>query len=310
MERLLIIGGTGSLGTCLIKEWQYKYKIYVISRDENKQWVLKRQYPNIIFIIGDMRDDKRMTEKIYSIKPHKVIIAAAMKHIDICEENVSECIQTNIIGVQNIVDTIVMMADQGMIPEMDSVCYISTDKATSPVNVYGMAKAIGERIMVEKSLLTKKPKFVIVRYGNIFDSRGSVIPLFNEIGKDPNRTFFPVTHPEMTRFILKLEEAINLIETAIMEGESGDTFIPKLESFKIIDIANYFSQKYNKPTKITQVRPGEKLHECLINESEKHRTISKDGVYIIKPCYKPIVGNVDFQEYTSGNSLSNKSFEE
>lgn len=273
-----------------------KYNIVILSRDENKQWLLKPLHPKVQFILADMRDKEVMRDKLTSIKPNKIIIAAALKHIDICEYNVGECIRTNVIGVQNIVDVVASI----QLPELDTVCFVSTDKAVSPVNAYGICKSLGERIVVEKTLTVQNPKFVIVRYGNVLNSRGSLLPLFHKIGNDSTATYFPITHPEMTRFFISLEEGVKLIEKAMDEGESGDTYIPLVSSYKIMDIAEKFSKIYNKPTKIIGIRPGEKLHECLINESERYRTIKKDNIYVIKPCYKNINSSVDFKsEYTS-----------
>jgi FlaA1/EpsC-like NDP-sugar epimerase len=299
-DKLLIIGGTGSLGNCIVEKLGEVYDIIIYSRDENKQWLMKSKYPNIKYHIGDIRNKDTFEEKIFQIRPNVIIIAAALKHIDMCEYNTGECILTNIIGIQNVVNTIVNISNKKLLPELKTVCYISTDKASSPVNVYGMCKSIGERIVAEKSLTIDSPKFVIVRYGNVVNSRGSIIPLFNSIGKDVDKKFFPITHDEMTRFFLTLEEGVDLIKKAIDEGENGDTYIPVVDSFKILDIAKIFSDIYNKPIKTTGIRPGEKLHECLINESEKFRTVRKGDVYVIKPCYNNIESDVDFEyEYTS-----------
>ena len=303
-ETLLIIGGTGSLGNCLVRLLRHKYNIVILSRDENKQWLMHQKYPELTFIIADMRFKDVMEEKIYAVRPNKIIIAAALKHIHLCERNVGECIRTNILGVQNVVDVVAHISNKGNLPELNTVCFVSTDKASSPINVYGMCKSLGERVVVEKSLSINRPKFVIVRYGNVLNSRGSLFPLFHNIGKDDTRTFFPVTHSEMTRFFLTLEEAIALIEKAINEGENGDTYIPTVKSFRIMDIAQRFSKLYNKPIKIVGVRPGEKLHERLINESERYRTIKKGDVYVIKPCYNNIECSVDFEfEYTSSYNV-------
>jgi FlaA1/EpsC-like NDP-sugar epimerase len=301
-EKLLIIGGTGSLGNCIVEKLNHIYKISILSRDENKQWLMRNKYSDIDFHLGDIRNKDVLEEKFCCIKPNIIIIAAALKHIDTCEYNVGECILTNIVGVENVVRTIVNLCNKNMLPELKTVCYISTDKASSPVNVYGMCKSVGERIVAEKSLMLNKPKFVIVRYGNVVNSRGSIIPLFETIGKSEQKKSFPVTHPEMTRFFLTLEDGVNLIKKAIDEGDNGDTYIPIVNSYKIMDIAKIYSEMYNKPITITGIRPGEKLHECLINDSEKFRTIKKGDVYVIKPCYKNIDYKVDFDhEYTSCN---------
>lgn len=306
LETLLIIGGTGSLGHCLVKFFGKKYSIVILSRDENKQWNMRQLYPNLTYILADIRDKEVIQEKIYAVQPHKIIIAAAMKHIDICEYNIGECVRTNVIGIQNVVDIIANISNTQILSNLNTVCYISTDKAVSPVNAYGLSKSLGERLVIEKSLTIKKPKFVVVRYGNVLNSRGSVIPFFHKVGQDENKDFFPVTHPDMTRFLLTLEKGVELVEQAMEFGENGDTFIPQVKSYKIIDIAKKFSQRYNKPIKIVGIRPGEKLHECLINQSEKYRTIQKGDVYVLKPCYKNIESKTDFEfEYTSDLNVEN-----
>lgn len=304
METILIIGGTGSLGNSLINRLKNIYKIIIYSRDENKQWALRRMYPFITFILGDIRDKDHFERILLRYKPNKVIIAAALKHIDMCEYNIDECIRTNIIGVQNVLNAITENSMRNLLPMLDTVVFISTDKATSPVNVYGMCKSICERMMAEKSYYLPSPKFVSVRYGNVLRSRGSLIPLFHEIGQDPEKKFFPITDEKMTRFFMRLDQSIDLILQAIKDGESGDTYIPRIESYRIMDIATAFSEHYKKPIQVMGVRPGEKMHECLINESERHRTVQKDNVYVIKPCYANIQGKVDFEhEYTSASIL-------
>lgn len=281
MKSLLIIGGTGSLGNALISILLNKYNIFIVSRDEDKQYRMKKLYPSISFFLCDIRNKERIQAIILKINPDIIIHASALKHIDICESNIDECILTNITGTQNVVNSIIENRDK---LKLEVFVFISTDKATSPVNVYGMCKGISEKIVVDKSNYDS-PKFVVVRYGNVLNSRGSLIPLFHEIGKDPKQDCFRVTHKDMTRFFLSLNKAIELIINAIENGSSGDIFIPKTNSFKIMDIANLFSKKYNKPVKIVGCRPGEKIHECLINESESLRTIEKDSYFIIKPNY-------------------------
>ena len=305
METMLIIGGTGSLGHSLVRRLMHIYKIVIMSRDENKQWAMRKKYPGLVYIIGDMRDKIRLESILFRVKPNKIIIAGALKHIDICEHNVDECISTNIIGIQNTINTIAENAAKNLLPDLNTVVFISTDKATSPVNVYGMCKAICERMVAEKSLYLKQPRFLSVRYGNVLSSRGSLFPLFHDIGQDDSKDCFPVTNSEMTRFFMHLDESIDLILKSIEYGESGDTFIPKVRSYRIVDIANRFSKRYGKPIKVIGNRPGEKLHECLINESEKYRTLQKESYYVIKPCYQNLQSNVDFPgEYTSEFSLS------
>lgn len=308
MQTLLIVGGTGSLGRSLINRLKNVYKIIIYSRDENKQWELKRLFPFLTLILGDVRDKEHFERILLRYKPNKIIIAAALKHIDVCELNIDECIRTNITGIQNVLNAVTENSMRNLLPNLDTVVFISTDKATSPVNVYGMCKSICERMMAEKSFYLTSPKFVTVRYGNVLQSRGSLIPLFHEIGKDSTKTHFPITHEDMTRFFMRLDDSIDLILNAIENGVSGDTFIPRIESYKILDIAKAFSELYNKPIKIVGIRPGEKMHECLINESERHRTVQQGNVYIIKPCYANFDSVVDFEnEYTSATYLCTDS---
>lgn len=302
METILFIGGTGSLGNWFVERLRAKYKIVILSRDEDKQWKMKTKYPELTYILCDIREKICLEHAILQTKPHKIIIAAALKHIDQCEYNIDQCILTNIIGVQNVINIVIENVLKNLLQELKTVLFISTDKAVSPVNVYGMCKSICERMLIEKSRYIQKPKFINVRYGNVINSRGSLIPLFHQIGEDPQKKFFPVTDERMTRFLLPLDGAVDLILNAMENGESGDIFIPRIVSYKIIDIAQAFSKKYNKPIQIIGIRPGEKIHECLINESEKYRTVQTDNAYIIKP---NLVSQVDFEteEYNSATNI-------
>jgi len=298
---ILIIGGTGSLGNILTKYLYNDNKIIILSRDENKQWSMKINYPTVTFVLGDMRNIDSISMCIRQYKPDIVIIAGALKHIDICEYNISECIETNILGTRNIIDSVINLSDYHKI---DTVLFISTDKSCSPVNVYGMSKSISERLIIAASLKKLDTKFVCVRYGNVLNSRGSLIPKFKDISEDANHLYYPITDDKMTRFFMTLDESFNLILNAIKNGTSGDIWVPKINAYKIKDIAIFFSNKYNKPIKNIDIRPGEKIHECLINQSETNRTLEimlNDKIYyVIKPCY---IENIKYQfltkEYTS-----------
>lgn len=304
MQTLLIIGGTGSLGNHLVKRLQNTYKIIILSRDENKQWSMRQLFPFLTFVLCDIRNKENFERILLTLRPDRIIIAAALKHIDQCERNIDECITTNILGVSNVIHSITENLSRNLLTNLNTVAFISTDKAASPVNVYGMCKSICERLMAEKSLLYSTPKFVCVRYGNVLNSRGSLFPLFKELANNPNKDCFPVTDDKMTRFFLHLDQSIDLIVKAMDYGESGDTFIPRVPSYRILDIAQCFSELYDKPVKVVGIRPGEKMHECLINESERNRTIQKDDVYIIKPCYNNFDSFVDFEkEYTSETEI-------
>jgi UDP-N-acetylglucosamine 4,6-dehydratase/5-epimerase len=304
METLLIIGGTGSLGHTLVKTYIDTYNIIIFSRDENKHWDMKKKFPTITYILGDIRDKNAIERIIFKFKPNIVIIASALKHIDQCENNINECISTNITGIQNVIDIIYISALKGLVNFIDKVLFVSTDKACSPVNSYGMCKSLAERMVIEKSQHVENPKFVVVRYGNVINSRGSLFPLFHEIGKASDKNSFTLTDKRMTRFFMTLEQSVKLIDTALKNGKSGDTYIPKVDSYKIYDIALLFSTKYKKPITISGLRPGEKLHETLINITESYRTIEEEDNYIIKPCYQSVVSNFMLDELNSNTTLS------
>lgn len=305
MKTLLIYGGSGSLGETLIETYKDLYNIVIYSRDENKHWLLRQKFKNVTFILGDIRDKNAVETSIFKVKPNTVIIASALKHIDQCENNINECIYTNIIGVQNIVDIVYNNALKNQIDFLEKVLFVSTDKACSPVNAYGMCKSLSERMIIEKSQYIAKPKFMVVRYGNVISSRGSLFPLFHEIGKAYDKTHFTITDDRMTRFFMTLKQSVKLIDNALMEGETGDTYIPQVKSYLIRDIAEMFSKKYNKPIIKTGLRPGEKLHETLINITESYRTVSIGDNYVVKPCYRnDIVSNVKYDEFSSDLEIS------
>lgn len=300
-KKILIIGGTGSLGNQLTKRYIEHNNLFLLSRDESKHWLMSLEYKNhknLNFIIGDIRNKDKMQQIILRIKPDIIIIAAAMKHIDRCEYESNESILTNLIGTQNIVDIVETFKD--IITNLETVCFISTDKACSPVNVYGMCKAVSECLMVEKSKYIDNIKFVTVRYGNVLNSRGSIIPTLHKLGKDDSVKEFKITHPDMTRFVMTLDQSVDLIEHAILKAESGDIVIPKLISCKIVDLIEIFSELYNKPTVLAGLRPGEKMLESLINETQSNRLIHGDDDYMyIKPPYKNIETNNELKDYNS-----------
>lgn len=287
-KSILIFGGSGSLGNQIIKRYLSNNVIINYSRDECKHWKMKLKYhnnSNLKFVIGDIRDKFRVKGAIIQHRPNIIIIAAAMKHIDQCEFATHECIQTNLIGVKNIVDTIDEEVNE-FNDFLETVCFISTDKACSPVNVYGMAKAISESLMIEKSYYNKNFKFVTVRYGNVLNSRGSIIPILHQMGKDPSVKEYKLTHNDMTRFVMTLDDSVDLIEHAILNGQSGDIVVPKLISMKVKDLIEIFSKIYNKSYVTTGLRPGEKMLESLINDTQSMRIIQDEkGYYFIKPVY-------------------------
>ncbi|AYV82294.1 MAG: UDP-N-acetylglucosamine 4,6-dehydratase [Homavirus sp.] len=311
-KTILIYGGTGSLGYEITSRYLDTNKIINYSRDEAKHWKMKLKYnshKNLNFIIGDIRDKGRVKDSLLKSKPNIVIIAAAMKHIDQCELATHECIQTNLLGIKNILDSIDELQND---LNLETVCFISTDKACSPVNIYGMAKAMSEVLMVEKAHYIKSIKFVSVRYGNVLNSRGSIIPILHQIGKDNRVKEFKLTHINMTRFVMTLNQSVDLIEHAILKADSGDTVIPQLISMNVKDIIEIFSEIYNKPYVISGLRPGEKMLESLINETQSMRMyVDNDGYHIIKPHYFGKIINDDPREYNSRlNPLSKEELKQ
>ena len=308
-KKILIFGGSGSLGNALIRRYLPNNIIVNYSRDECKHWKMGLRYKsqNLSFIIGDIRDYNRVENSILRENPDIIIIAAALKHIDRCEYAVNECIQTNFMGPMNVMNAIEKNVDR--LPNLSSVVFVSTDKACSPINAYGMSKALGEKIMIEKALYIKQIKFVCVRYGNVLNSRGSIIPILHEKGLDPDCKEFILTHESMTRFIMTLDQSVDLIEHAILHAESGDIVIPKLISMNIKDLIEIFSEKYGKPVKVTTLRPGEKILESLINESQAMSLVEgPKGYAYIKPPYKNICIESQARDYNSRiNPLSKSS---
>ena len=299
-KKILLFGGSGSLGRKFIDTYIEQNEITNYSRDECKHWEMSLKYksPNLKFIIGDIRDYNSVENAILREQPHLIIIMAALKHIDRCEYAIHECLQTNCNGPMNVLNTIEKNNDR--LINLEAVVMVSTDKACEPTNVYGMAKALAESAIVEKSLYIKNRKFVNIRYGNVLNSRGSIIPILHEKGSDPDVKEFTLTHEDMTRFVMTLEQSVQLIEYAALHGESGDTIIPKLISLRMIDLMEIFSEKYGKPIKITGLRPGEKMLESLISETQAMRLVKTTTGYMhIKPAYKNLLVTEDVQNYNS-----------
>jgi FlaA1/EpsC-like NDP-sugar epimerase len=300
-KTILIFGGTGSLGYELNKRYLESNKIYNFSRDECKHWEMKLHFnanPNMHFIIGNVADKSIVQTTINRINPDIIIIASAMKHIDQCEINTSESLKTNLLGTQNIIDSIETLISN--LSKLETVIFVSSDKACSPINNYGMCKALSETLIIEKAHYFPSIRFINVRYGNVLNSRGSIIPLLHKLGNDREKLHFTLTSSDMTRFVMTLEQSVDLIEYAIINGDSGDTIIPKLISMNVIDLLEIFSEKYNKPIKNTGLRSGEKLLESLINKTQSGRLIQNGDYMHIKSAIKyPNVLNDDMKDYNS-----------
>jgi FlaA1/EpsC-like NDP-sugar epimerase len=302
-KTILLFGGTGSLGYEIVRRYIGNNIIYNYSRDECKHWKMKLDFnnnTNLNFIIGDIINSHKIEETLLRVNPNIIIIASAMKHIDQCEYNTDQSLNTNLLGVKNILDFVEKHKIK-LSGILETVLFVSSDKACSPINVYGMCKALSETLIIEKSYYIKEFKFVNIRYGNVLNSRGSIIPLLHTIGTDNSKKHFTITNENMTRFVMTLEQSVDLIEHALTNGESGDTVIPKLISMKIKDLVELFSEKYNKPIQNIGLKPGEKLLESLINKSQSAR-INVKGTYThIKSIFdfNEIIDETNLTDYNS-----------
>ncbi len=280
-KSILVTGGTGSFGKKFVefalKELSPK-KLVIFSRDEFKQFDMASRFseednPCIRYFIGDVRDRNRLIRAFSGIDI--VIHAAAMKQIVASEYNPTECIATNVLGAQNVIDAAI---ENGV----EKVLALSTDKAANPVNLYGATKLCSDKLFIAGNNLSggQKTRFSAVRYGNVAGSRGSVIPFFKELIAS-GKTSLPLTHPDMTRFIITLDQSVNLVKTALDEMLGGEIFVPKLPSLKIIDLVPLLGEGLDVHT--TGIRPGEKLHEVMIPAEEIRNTVDMGMHYIIQP---------------------------
>jgi len=285
---ILIIGGTGALGKTLTKRYYQDNKIIILSRDEHKHVAMERVYPDVTYCIGDVKDKASLLQALNDHKPQVVINTAALKHVPICESNPYESVKTNIIGHKNLIDSVAVCNHQ-----IETLMFISTDKACAPINVYGQCKAISERLYVDfankQTSLAEgdysKPliKVCLCRYGNVLESTGSVIPFFKDLLNE-GKIELPITHKDMTRFLLTLDHAVDLIEWSYEHPEShGKIVIPKIKALKITDIAKSLGKAFGGEVtlKYVGIRPGEKLHEAMISETESFRTKEYDHYYMI-----------------------------
>jgi len=319
-KRILITGGTGSLGKILVRrllsgEMGTPQKLIVFSRDEAKQHFMRIEYLRkkavtdeviykrldeiLEFRIGDVRDFHSVASALQNVDVG--FNAAALKQVPTCEYFPFQAVMTNVAGPENIVRAI----EELKLP-IETVVGISTDKATKPVNVMGMTKALQERVFIQANIRCPQTRFVCVRYGNVLASRGSVIPLFHE--QIRNGGPVTITTTDMTRFLLSLDQAVDTVFAAVRTGKRGETYIPRVPAARVTDIAKVLIAGRPIQTQVTGIRPGEKIHEILISEEERFRVVDRGEFYAIlpilpelkDPCEPSIILE---DEYSSANNL-------
>jgi UDP-N-acetylglucosamine 4,6-dehydratase len=279
-KAILITGGTGSLGKALTKtileKWKNVKKIIIFSRDEQKQFQMAQEYPeslypNLRFLIGDVRDYDRLKRAFQGVD--YVIHAAAMKHVHIAEYNPDECVKTNIGGAENVIRA-------SLETSVERVIALSTDKACAPINLYGATKLASDKLFVAANNIkgTNPIKFSVVRYGNVMGSNGSVMPFFYAKKKTG---VLPITNPQMTRFNISLQEGVDIVLHALENAWGGELFVPKIPSYRITDVADAIAPECKQ--EIVGIRPGEKIHEEMITSSDSFSTYDLGKYYVILP---------------------------
>ncbi len=316
---VMITGGTGSLGYKLteifLKYFSLK-KLIIFSRDELKQSEHQKKFNSIDknnicrYFLGDVRDYDRLKFALNSVDV--VIHSAALKHVDQAEYNPYEYINTNINGAKNLVQA-------SLENNVKKVIALSTDKAANPINLYGATKLASDKLFVSANNITGNnvTRFSVVRYGNVINSRGSVAPFFQNLKKNSAK-YIPITHKDMTRFWITLEESVNFILMCLQEMKGGEIFVPKIPSIKIVDLAKAIAPEI--PIKFIGIRPGEKIKETLCSNDEYINTLEYNKYYIIKPSIKYVDTHITYKKNLSGekarevnnkfeyNSENNKNF--
>ncbi|MCG9579487.1 UDP-N-acetylglucosamine 4,6-dehydratase (inverting) [Vibrio tubiashii] len=293
-KNVLITGGTGSFGKQFIKTILERYsdvrKIIIYSRDELKQFEIRQQYPanqypQLRFFIGDVRDQQRMIQACENVDV--IIHAAAIKQVDTAEYNPTECIRTNVTGAENVINAALQCG-------VRDVVALSTDKACAPINLYGATKLASDKLFTAANNIrgSKDIRFSVVRYGNVMGSRGSVIPFF--LSKKQEGVL-PITHKDMTRFNISLQDGVNMVMYALENHLGGEIFVPKIPSYKILDIAKAVAPECE--TKVVGIRPGEKLHEEMITDTDSLNTIDLGKYYAILPSVSLIYSEGEYMAH-------------
>lgn len=298
-KSILITGGTGSFGKKFVEVILNRYpdvkRLVIFSRDELKQYEMAltyphEKYPRLRFFLGDVRDNARFKRACEGIDI--IIHAAALKQVPAAEYNPDEFIKTNIGGAQNVIDA-------ALSTDVKVVIALSTDKAAAPINLYGATKLVSDKLFIAANNIKgwKDIRFSVVRYGNVMGSRGSVIPLFME--KARRGESIPITHKDMTRFNISLEEGVEMVLWAIENALGGEIFVPKIPSYRTVTVARAIAP--NNPVEYIGIRPGEKIHEEMITESDSYHTIEFDKYFAILP---PIKNKERFIKHFNAKEVS------
>lgn len=321
-KNILITGGTGSFGKkcveVILKHYQPE-KLIIYSRDELKQYEMQQMFPQACmrFLIGDVRDRNRL--KLAMEKVDYVIHAAALKHVPIAEYNPMECVKTNIDGAWNIIETSLEMG-------VKKVIALSTDKAACPINLYGATKLVSDKLFISANNIkgSKQTAFSVVRYGNVLGSRGSVVPFFKKLLKNGAESL-PITHAEMTRFWITLQQGVEFVLKSFERMQGGEVFVPKIPTMQVMQIAKYLAP--NLPVEIVGIRPGEKLHEVMCPREDSRLTLEFDDHYVISPTIQfshqvdftvnklgeygsPVEDGFEYNSGTNPHVLSSHAFQE
>lgn len=280
-QTILVTGGTGSFGKRFVKTVLAEYKpkkLIIFSRDELKQYEMAQEfspadYPCLRYFIGDVRDETRLDMAMRDVDI--VVHAAALKHVPIAEYNPFECIKTNVMGAENVVRACIKRG-------VKRVVALSTDKAASPINLYGASKLASDKIFTAAQHMGGRngPVFSVVRYGNVIGSRGSVVPFFKKLIAD-GATELPITDDRMTRFWITLDQGVNFVLSSLEMAKGGEVFVPKIASMSITELAHAMAP--DLPHKIVGIRPGEKLHEVMVPMDDSRQTVELDDRYAILP---------------------------
>ena len=290
VKNILVTGGTGSFGKAFIAEVLQRHpqidRIVIYSRDELKQWELQqvypqKQYPQLRFFLGDIRDRERLKRVFEGVDT--VVHAAALKQVPAAEYNPMEFIKTNVLGSENVIESCIET-------DVENVVALSTDKAAAPINLYGATKLCADKLFIAANNIkgSRDLRFSVVRYGNVMGSRGSVIPFFL---KNSKKGVLPITDKFMTRFNISLKDGVQMVFWALENNLGGELFVPKIPSYRITDLAEAIGPNCQKP--IIGIRPGEKIHEEMITASDSFTTVDLGKYYAILPSDGWVEANIE-----------------